>query len=80
MADMLSLKPTYRVRDGVYASREKLVAAYGAITHTVMAVTVAKIAAHWRGVRDGTSYLRSALMSAVSKHSGEAWHYRQQMA
>lgn len=80
MTDMLSIKPKYRVRDGVYASREQLIAAYGAITHTVMAVTVAKIAAHWRGVRDGTSYLRSALMSAVSKHSGEAWHYSQQMA
>ena len=80
MADMLSTKPTYRVRDGVYASREQLIAAYESITHTVMAVTVAKIAAHWRDVRDGTSYLRSTLMSAVSKHSGEAWYYSQQMA
>lgn len=80
MADMLSTKLTYRVRDGVYASREQLIAAYESITHTVMAVTVAKIAAHWRDVRDGTSYLRSTLMSAVSKHSGEAWYYSQQMA
>lgn len=80
MADMLSIKPTYRIRDGVYASREQLTTAYGSITHTVMAVTVAKIAAHWRDVRDGTSYLRSTLMSAVSKHSGEAWYYSQQMA
>lgn len=80
MADMLSIKPTYRIRDGVYASREQLTTAYGSITHTVMAVTVAKIAAHWREVRDGTSYLRSTLMSAVSKHSGEAWYYSQQMA
>ena len=80
MADMLSTKPTYRVRDGVYASREQLIAAYESITHTVMAVTVAKIAAHWLDVRDGTSYLRSTLMSAVSKHSGEAWYYSQQMA